>query len=153
CHDLSMATLDRIAPASPPPVPLSGSLRATADLKGELSPLAVHASGTAAAKDLRVEDVRVAVLDFNWDTDPQRLRLTQVRGNLYQGKLTGDADLPLSADLPGKFNFRVADLDTAALSRDIPAMPARLQGQAHDTVQGTLAPAGQNQARLVNAKV
>src|SRR5207248_6653206 len=41
----------------------------------------------------------------------------------------------------------------AALSRDIPAMPVRLQGHAGGTVEGTLPPAKPKQARVVTAKI
>jgi hypothetical protein len=148
-----LAALQKLAAEVRPPFPVAGKFTAQANLEGTLCPLRVNASGTASGSDLTLDNVKVASADFRWDLDNDRLKVIDVKADLYQGKATGSATLPVAAKQEGAVDLRFEDVDVGALARAVPAVPVRLEGKASGTVEGTLTAAKKDGDREFDGKV
>jgi hypothetical protein len=134
-------------------VRLAGEARITADARGTLQPFTVQGNGTAHVEGLAVNSFRVGTLDFHWDADPDRVRLTDFAAGLYGGQLTGTATIPVKPNVGGRVDLRLSKLDTANLTRDVPQTPVKLEGQAQGAIVVNLPPAGANGVREITADV
>jgi hypothetical protein len=148
-----LAALQRLNPKLRPPVPVAGRLSASADAEGTLQPLTVQTAGTASAADLTIDRVTVQRLRLRWGTKDDRVLLSDVRGDLYKGRLTGSAAVPLRNNAAGSVDVRFKGVDVGSLASSVPAMPVTLQGQADGTIQGTMPPARPGQARVFDARI
>lgn len=66
--------------------------------------------------------------------------LTEANADVYSGKISGVAKLPLIGVVPGSFTINFKDLDSAALTSAIPDSPVKLSGKFAGTLTGTLPP-------------
>jgi uncharacterized protein involved in outer membrane biogenesis len=139
-----LASLRHLSPGLRPPVTVAGQLGITAEVNGTLSPFTAKLSGSGTGRDVKVEKVNVASLRFRWAPVGELLKLTDIKATLYDGDVTGSADVPLNAKTDGKVDVRFTDVDVGGLVGDIPAVPLRLEGKAGGSIKGTLkaAPAG-----------
>ncbi len=136
-----LASLNKLAPDLHLPEQVEGSIAATADLTGTLSPFAVQATGSATGSDLKIQAVRVAALRFNWSVE-DGLKLSDVRAALYEGEVTGTATVPMDAKQVGTLDLRFENVDVGSLVRDIPAIPLKLEGKAGGSIKGGSPAAG-----------
>ncbi len=134
-------------------VRLAGQAQATADVQGTLQPLVVNASGTARVDGLAVNAFQVGTMNFRWDANTDRLRLSDFAANLYGGDLTGSATVPLKATVPGRVELHLSKLNTTNLTRDVPQTPVRLEGTAAGSVTINLPPAPPGRDREITADV
>jgi hypothetical protein len=148
-----LAALERLTPEFRLPVAVAGRLDLSATAQGTLNPLALRTSGRVAADHLRVENFKVSELKFHWDSNPERLALKDLQGTLYSGNLTGSAVWPLKSGGQGKGELRFQDVDVAALTRDVPQIPVRLEGRASGAVEATVAAAGAGRGPVAAAKL
>jgi translocation and assembly module TamB len=148
-----LAASRRLASQLRPPVALTGHFEADTRFEGTLRPLTLNTSGTGTARDLEVERVKAGSLTFGWKNDPDRLRLTDLRAELYDGKVTGSAVLPLKPTVAGNVEIQLKDVDVAALGKAVPAVPVRLEGRASGSLDATLAAAVPGKERTITAKV
>ena len=81
------------------------------------------------------------------------MKLSDVKAGLYDGKVTGSADVPLAANRDGKMNLRVEDVDVGALVHDVPAVPLRLEGKVSGSVKGTLPAVAAGAARSLDSDI
>jgi translocation and assembly module TamB len=159
-----LGALEHLVPDLRPPVAVGGRADLGADVDGTLSPLTWDAKGTADARELRLDTLTAANVQFHWDATPDRLRLTDLRARLYRGDVTGSATVPLGVlrssgpkkeqpGEPGRVQLDFKDLDVGASVGDLltAATPAReqtggrrapvpIQGQADGTLTATLPP-------------
>jgi hypothetical protein len=133
-------------------VRLAGKARSTADARGTLDPVAVQAAGDAQVDGLAVNDFRVGSLRFHWDSDLDRLRLSEFTAGLYGGELTGTATLPLKPSVAGSIELRLNKLDTGNLTKDL-SSPVQLEGTAQGAVAVKLPPAPDGGEREITADV
>ena len=148
-----LGALRRLAPEVRPPVSVDGRLDATASFQGTLSPVTVESSGTADATGLKMAQVAVGELHLRWANDANRLILSDIKGRLYGGDVTGKATVPLRGAEPGTASLHFRDLDVGGLQKDLPAIPFTLEGKASGSVEGTLPAAGAIRERSATAKV
>ncbi len=151
-HSGDLSVLERLAPEFRPPVPLTGRFEVTANLHGNLKPLTLRASGTGSAANLRVSAVRISALKFDWESDANRLRVLNLATALYGGELAGMLVIPFRATVPGSAELHFQDLDVGILSKEVPAMPFRLQGRASGKVIALLPAATPGREREVTAE-
>jgi translocation and assembly module TamB len=144
-----LATLERLAPQWRPPLDLAGTFSITADLKGTLQPLKVEASGTSAAREVRVGDFRVQDAKFHWALGGDRLTVKNAQAELYGGAATGTAVIPLDPKVGGSVALSVKGLNVGELTKDLPKMPVRMQGEVQGELKGKLAPAAPGEERAV----
>jgi hypothetical protein len=145
--DCDLAVGQQLMPRFRPPVPLAGKLGITAEVQGALSPLRLEASGTGTASELKVSDVQLRGLKFRWNGNTDRIRLADIRARLYGGDLTGSAQVPLQATIPGTLDLRFTGLDVGALAKDLSGLALRVEGQASGKVEGRLCVARPGQER------
>jgi translocation and assembly module TamB len=142
-----LAALGRLAPDWRPPVPVEGGLDAKVGFRGTLNPLSFRPSGTATAKGLKVDNVKVKDLAFTWESDDQRLTVKDAHASLYGGTVKGTAVVPLTPTAAGNLDVRVEEVDVGELAKDLALVPVRLEGKAGGTLKGTFAAAGPGQER------
>jgi hypothetical protein len=145
--DGDLAALQHLAAEFRPPVPLEGRVGITAEVHGTLSPLRLEASGTGTASIFKVNMLQVRSLKFRWDSDAQRIRIRDLRADLYGGELTGSAQVPLRAAATGSVDMRFDRLDAGALAKAIPGLALRLEGRAAGKIEGKLGIARPGQER------
>ncbi len=150
---LDLTAAQRLAPDFRPPFDVGGAADATADLRGALSPLSVSASGTASGADLALNRLKVDSLSLKWGMDGDRVKLTDVKAKLYQGEVSGSADVPTRAATAGAVDFQLDAVDVEALAKSLPSMPLRLQGRASGSIQATIPAAGPDGQRQATGKI
>ncbi|HJT76080.1 MAG TPA: hypothetical protein VJ739_02670, partial [Gemmataceae bacterium] len=158
-----LAALQHLARGVRPPFTTAGEITTDATAAGTLSPLTWQANGTARLQQLKVDTLEATDLRFRWDGNGDRFTVTDLRGRLYKGNLTGSAVVPVAVvdpkkaaapakgkGEPGRVDLDFEDVDVGALSADLfragataPAVkpPFHLDGQADGTVRATLTPA------------
>ncbi|HZU38682.1 MAG TPA: hypothetical protein VFA18_22335, partial [Gemmataceae bacterium] len=139
------------------PAHTGGTVSGSARLRVPLAKLrdftAWHATGTVSAKQLVAYGWTVQDVQFDWDTQRNEIRISRMRGNLYQGTVRGTASLPLVAHAPGRLNLDFQDVDVGTLEKALPSVPVPLQGRASGTIQATLLEAKPAQPRAVSARL
>lgn len=148
-----LAALQHLSPEVKLPVPVRGNFHAAAEIKGTLEPFVAHTSGTGTSLDLAIDRLSIGALRFGWQSDLERVRVTDVQARLYGGELSGSAVLPLQAKLPGQIDVRIQDLDVGSLSKDVPNLPIRLEGRATGRLEGTLSAADKGRPREFTSKL
>jgi hypothetical protein len=151
-RDLDLALAQRLDPKLRPPVSVAGRFDTTVGLEGNLEPLGIRSSGTAAARGLRVSDVTLNDLDFIWKSDDDQVTIDKLHACLYEGAVDGKAVVPLRPTVAGSVDLRLKDVDVGALAKSVPRMPFRVEGKAGGTVKGVLpaAPAGKEREATVD---
>jgi hypothetical protein len=148
-----LAQAIRLSPGGSAPISADGRFDIRADLTGKLSPLRWSATGTAEASDLRLEGFRASSVKVRWAADPERFRLLDLHATLYEGELSGSGVIPFPATQPGNLDLHFKDLDVAGLTRDVPAIPVRLEGRANGILKATLPPAAPGQSRQITTNL
>ncbi|HVS38275.1 MAG TPA: AsmA-like C-terminal region-containing protein [Gemmataceae bacterium] len=150
---LDLAAAQRLAPDVRPPFDVQGAADATADVHGALSPFALSASGTASGSDLALDRFKVDSLSLKWDMDRDHVKLSDLKAKLYQGDITGSADVPVRSGAGGAVDVKLDDVDLQALAKSLPSMPLRVQGKASGSVQATIPAAGPDGQRQATGKI
>ncbi len=148
-----LASLERLAPEARPPVALAGTLAATAEVSGALSPFSVGVEGSARAADLTVEKVPLGAASFRWRADADRFRVTDLKAAPFRGELTGSAVVPLRAAAPGRVDLTFQEVDLGALSRAVPSFPVALGGRASGSLAGDFPAAREGERRDITARL
>lgn len=152
---LDLAMFNKLAPTLKPPVELAGKFETTANIKGELSPLTYQIGGKAAASNLMVKGFPIDRLDFGWDLDGDRLKVSDLHSSLLGGEISGTATIPFRPDVNGAVDLKLKQIDLAELSKRVPALGRllRVEGKAEGTVQATIPVAKGNEPRTTTADV
>jgi hypothetical protein len=172
-----LATVQRLVPEFRPPFPLSGTADVTAELRGELTPLAWRASGSVAVQELVVDTVRADDMKFTWSATADRLDVSDLQARLCRGELSGSGQVPLAflkspgkpaagvKAEPGRVDLKFSGLDVGAFLEDLfTAVGGReeggrgratcpVQGQADGTVTATLPADAAEKDQDVTARV
>jgi uncharacterized protein involved in outer membrane biogenesis len=148
-----LAAINRLAPNVKPPIRLAGKVDVKAEAKGTANPASLALTGSSKATGLKVENFTLGVLDFRFAADTDRLRVTDLKADLYRGAITGEATLPFTATAPGSINLRLRNVDVGAITRDVPQLPVKLEGQVDGTVTASLPPAAPDKPRQPEARI
>ena len=146
--DKGPSAVQRLARKLEVPIAVSGPFRLTAQLRGHLRPLTIHAGGTGAAPELELDSIPLQAVSFHWQTNGRRLDVTALRASLFSGECTGDAVVPLIAGMPGRAALAFRDVEAGPLVQKLAAMPVRLQGRISGTVLVRVTPSHQISATL-----
>ena len=139
-----LAVLRRMAPAAGADPAVAGVGTVTAALAGTADPLAFEGSGKVTGSDVSVSGVRAHRLSFRWDGDANRINLRDVDAEVFGGRVTGGAVVPLRATEAGRLDLDVRDVDVPTLAAAIPGNVVRPPGRLAGTVRvtATAAPPG-----------
>ena len=146
-----VADIQRLVPEADLPFELTGKLETSTKLTGTLNPVTFVAGGTVTATGLVVGTAKVEKVTADWTVDDDALTLRNIRSDLYKGTIAGSAKFPLKETEAGEFNVTFSELDAAAVTRAVPSTPVRLEGTISGTLQGTLPPARDGDARQATA--
>ena len=92
-------------------------------------------------------------LSLKWAIDGDRMKLTDLKAKLYQGDVSGSADVPLRGATAGAVDLKLDDVDVQALAKSLPSMPLRLQGRASGSIRATIPAAGADGQRQATGKI
>jgi translocation and assembly module TamB len=143
--------LRRLVPEFDLPFDVTGRFQTTAELKGTLNPVTFVTTGTATATGLVIGTAKVEKVAFTWAADEDAVMVRDIRSDLYQGMIAGSARFPLNRTEAGGFDLTFRDIDAAALTRAVPDIPVRLEGEVSGTLKGKLPPADVADARRAEA--
>lgn len=79
--------------------------------------------------------------------------LKDLQGTIYRGTVAGSVALPLKAGAEGDVALRLADVDAAALARDVAVIPFRLEGRVSGSVNGKFIALAADKPRGITADV
>jgi hypothetical protein len=147
-----LGALQRLLPDLRPPVAVRGRLGIRAEVRGTLSPATATVAGTAEATELHVDQVRVDALTCRWAL-ADALTLSDVRGRLYQGTVTGSAVVPWDDSAAGRADLHVDGVDARALTAALPAVPVRLEGTVSGRLTGELTAAAPGRPRTATGRL
>ena len=150
---LDLTAAQRLAPDFRPPFDVQGDADVTAKVAGALSSFTLSASGTASAADLALSQFKVDSLSLQWKLNEDRVKLTDLKMKLYEGEVTGSADVPVRPAAAGGVDVKLDDVDLQALVKSLPSMPLRLQGKASGSIQATIPAAGPDGQRQATGKI
>ncbi len=136
-ENINLGMWQQLHPAFRPPIAVTGELGVKMQASGSLQPFAIHAQGHAGAQALVVDKVSLGSVNLDWDTDRHRLTLSRINAALYQGKLTGEATVPLQPAAPGALDVSFQNLNLSQLARSLPPLPVRFEGVASGTIKAT----------------
>ena len=148
----SVTDLRKLVPELKLPVSVEGTLSAEARLTGTLSPTALRAAGRVTATDVTLNKTAANHLDVRWELDPDLLRVTDLKAQLFGGIVDGKLEYPLVADRGGSFFLQFKDFDAAQARAFVPDFPVRVTGAVTGKVAGTIPPA-KDGARVGNLDV
>ena len=132
---IALANVGRLRSMLPGSATIAGEASADAELVGTLSPLAVRGSGTAKADRLRVGDVPLSNLAFNWNADGDQLQLRDASLAVFGGKVSGGLDIPFRGNSPGRGSAKFDNIDLAELSKSILSTTnIKVEGKAAGTL-------------------
>ncbi|HJT32725.1 MAG TPA: AsmA-like C-terminal region-containing protein [Pirellulales bacterium] len=93
--NVDLAQANRLPETVRPPQPVGGRAGVSADLHGTLQPMTFVARGAVASRRLQAGRAVLDRADFNYDVTDERVSLSQIVVDGYQGRLTGNVALPL----------------------------------------------------------
>jgi hypothetical protein len=125
---VDLALLQRLMPTLRPPVPVTGHLDFTSNLRGSLRPRQFDATGTVRTRDLTVGTARLDSFWFHYSLAPERVTLTDVRAGLFRGAITGTATIPLRPTEAGLVSLQITGVDARVVGKAFPQLPISLEG-------------------------
>lgn len=137
--NVDLAQANRLPENLRPPQPVGGRAGVSADLHGTLQPLTFAARGAVAARRLRAGQAMLDRVDFNYDVTRQRISLSQIVVDSYQGRLGGNVALPLADTGDAQVALAWQRMNVARLLADLDVVEqlrgARVDGWSNGKVQ------------------
>jgi hypothetical protein len=120
---------------------VSGTLQGKVPANRLSDPTAWTASGTLQSDRLMIDQFKVDALSLRWSEAAEGVKLSDLAAQLYGGKVTGSAFLPLRETATGSVDLSIANVDAAALTKAVPGFPFLVEGEVSGSVAGKLASA------------
>lgn len=111
-----------------PPVELSGTVNVSATARGTLEPLEITGSGELTGNALRADGARLDRLAVRFDADKNQLALSSFQADLYGGQITGNAEVALRGNRPGRVDFNLRQVNLGQLMSEVAKLPVALRG-------------------------
>ncbi len=137
-----LEALQKLSPSLRPPVAISGKLTASANASGTLEPLKVEVNGRVATRKLKINAFAFNELTMDWRLDQERFAVTDLRGQLYDGKVQGKANVPFATTESGSATLTLTGVDLADMTAQIPSFPVPLAGKADARIAARLPQGG-----------
>lgn len=144
-------SLAKLAPEFNLPFDVRGKLESKSSVAGTLTPLTATASGNITVKQFALGDAPDATLTAKWKVTPELAVVSDLSVELFDGKVTGSADIPLATTAKGKFDVDFKTVDAAALAKAFPKVPVKLKGRITGDLKGTIPAAKADASRTVKA--
>jgi len=117
-------------------VTLSGDAFAEVNFEGTMSPLAIRSNGDIRVDRLKSGDVETALLRLRWDSDEDRLRVTEADIGVFGGKVSGTFEIPLREGFSANGQLKIENLDLAEISKAMLAKAnVKMEGKANGSVK------------------
>ena len=103
--------------------------------EGTLSPLRVQTRGEGRVDGFQVGRVPLGAVPFRWSTREEVIRVEVVEARSFGGRLTAEADVPLTAGKSVEGSAAAVGINTAMLSAALPGGDLKLTGKADGRVR------------------
>lgn len=127
--------LNRIAPDFRPPVSVAGNFSLSADATGQLAPKRVRVRGTLQGRELKADNVTIDRLAVPFDGTLDRIRVNNLRIDLYSGRVLANLTLPTDPDGNVGVGLRVDNVDLANAASDLLQQKQSWRGAASGRLQ------------------
>ncbi len=121
-------------PRAPHPAPVAGTVSARAKASGTLQPFALKTEGHGSFERLQAGPVALGAVPFEWETKGDLVTLAVKDARPFGGRLSADAEVPLTPGKPIQGRAKVESIDTAAMSAAVPDGNLKLSGRASGSV-------------------
>ena len=148
----SLAAIEKLT--GPLPLVLQGDLTTTGQLSGKLSPLTVTGSGSAEVKKLLLGILPLDGVQFQWQTDGDRISLKKIDAATGTGKLSGEATIPIRDRAEGSAALKLEGYDLGEISKRFSAnAKLKLEGRASGSITAKIPPVAKGGTRSVTAEI
>ena len=144
----NLADLRKLAPEAELPAPVEGILNTETSAAGTVSPFTFSAGGTIHATRLTLAKTPANRVELKWQLTPERLVISSLQAKVFEGTLSGKANLPFAADQTGSFQLAFKSINLAAAMPLVPAFPVAIGGLVSGDIQGTIPPRKEGQPRI-----
>ncbi|HVX14782.1 MAG TPA: AsmA-like C-terminal region-containing protein [Pirellulales bacterium] len=127
--------LNRLEADFKPPVDVAGAFTLSADATGQLKPRRVRVRGTLDGRDLKAGQIAVDRILVPCDGTLDRIRVNNLRIDLYGGRITANLTLPTDRDGNVGVGLKVDRVDLAHLASDLLAEKQTWRGAASGVLQ------------------
>lgn len=117
-------------PNTPRPAPASGKFDADGRAAGTLQPFAISTQGAARLLNARAGTIPIGGVAFQWTTDRDALTIAGLEANLFGGKMTGGARIPIKPGGKLDASLVLKGIDAARLSAALPQKGLAIAGRA-----------------------
>lgn len=132
---------------------VKGILDTESRVTGTASPFTFDASGRITASKLTLAKSTANQIEIKWQVTPEKLLIPELKATVFQGTITGSADIPFARDKGGKFHLVFEKVNAEAATDFVPDFPVKLAGQVTGKITGTIVPAKADQPRVGNMDV
>lgn len=139
-NDVDLARANTLPEALRPPVRLAGVFGLSGSVSGTLDPWVTAGEGSLTARDLEVDGATVDRVAFELAIDRERLAISRLFVQLYDGQIKGSAMLPLHQGA-GRIALAWSEIDLGRLATDVARPPVRLSGRIDGNIDAEI-PAG-----------
>ncbi|HET6881581.1 MAG TPA: AsmA-like C-terminal region-containing protein [Pirellulales bacterium] len=131
----SLDWLNKLEADFRPPMSVAGNFALSADASGQLTPRRVRVRGTFEGRELKAEDVVIDRLVVPYDGTLDRIRVNNLRIELYGGRITANLSLPTKGDGKVGAGVRVDNVDLAHAASDALKQKQSWRGSASGLLQ------------------
>jgi hypothetical protein len=131
----SLDWLKHLEPDFRPPVSVAGNFALSADATGQLASKHVRVRGSLDGRELKAENVVVDRLVVPYDGTLDRIRVNNLRVELYGGRITANLTLPTSPDGNVGAGVRIDNVDLAHAASDVLKQKQSWRGSASGRLQ------------------
>jgi translocation and assembly module TamB len=148
---IDAADIRRLIAEEAIPFTIKGRIDTRAKVFGTLDPFILKVEGTAHATDLQVGTSKANEVELKWELDQERVKVTKLSASLFNGAVTGTADIPLDVTEAGRFTISFKQLDATEATQSVPNFPLRLSGRVSGQLAAKVPAAKPGDARMVSA--
>ncbi len=131
--------LEKLPKTVRPLIGISGKLDATVKASGTLQPFSYNLAGTVKATRVKVYKTTFEKAEFGWTLDGQMLKITDLTGQAYDGRVNGSATIPLAAKQDGAINLNINQMQAKAMAKEL-KLPFTLAGEINGTLKANESP-------------
>lgn len=117
-------------PDVPKPAPVAGIVTAHAGAKGTIRPFNLRTEGAGRFDRVKAGPVPLGDVPFSWVTKDDAVEVTVSDARPFGGRLSAEANVPLTAGRPVTGELSVRQIDTAAVAAAVPGGKFKLTGRA-----------------------
>ncbi len=144
--------LQRLPESIKPSIQISGNIAGTMQTTGTLQPFQWTVGGTVKANKVQAYGTSIQQTQFRWNVEEQQLKISDLTGVFHNGKVQGNAIIPLGAKESGKISLSLNGVKMSPLVKEL-KLPIPLTGEMDGSLETKIFEKKPNLSREVSAKL